>query len=261
MTKTMEQRIETLSLDQVTAAEYQRATNTKQVMRIVNNFNEAKLGIPVVSERDGKYYIVDGTHRVAALRRLNYENAMFIVLEGMTYEQEADYFRRQNENTRQLTMYTRFKAGLESGDEACLKINAVVEKNGFTIGTTARQFNTITAIFALMTIFDSYGEDVLDQTLKTICTAWDGNPQAKNREFLVGVSEFVHRFKVTDFAVRIGKVSLSAIWQEYLQWAQYQNRATANREMRTALCRIFVKHYNKGIPSNSKRYLKMEGWL
>ncbi|MDR0821677.1 MAG: hypothetical protein LBN40_04340, partial [Oscillospiraceae bacterium] len=105
----------------------------------------------------------------------------------------ADYFRRQNENTRQLTLYTRFKAGLESGDDVCLKINAVVERNGFTIGTTARNFNTITAIFALMTIFDSYGEDILDQTLKTICATWDGNPQAKNREFLVGVSEFVHR--------------------------------------------------------------------
>jgi hypothetical protein len=257
----MEQRIEMLPLDCVTAAEYQRATNTKQVMRIVNGFNEAKLGIPVVSERDGRYYVVDGTHRIAALRRLNYENAMFIVLEGMTYEQEADYFRRQNENTRQLTLYTRFKAGLESGDEVCLKINAVAEKNGFTIGTTARQFNTITAIFALMTIFDNYGEDVLDKTLATIRTTWDGNPQSKNREFLVGVSEFVHRFNAPDFAERIGKVNFTAIWQEYLQWAQYQNRATGNREMRTALCRIFVKHYNKGIPQSSKRYLKMEGWL
>lgn len=257
--KTMNQRIETIPLNRVTAAAYQRPTNARQVMNIVTGFNEAKLGIPVVSERGGQYYIVDGTHRVAALRRLGYERAMFIVLKGLTYEEEADFFRRQNENARGLTLYTRFKAGLESGDETCLAINAIVERNHFVVGTSARSFNTITAVFALITIYDSYGAEALDKTLRLIRETWDGNPTAKNREFLVGVSEFVHRFEVPDFAVRLGKVSLAAIWQEYLQWAQYQNRATASREMRIAFCRILVRHYNKGIRSDSARFLRMEG--
>ena len=257
--KTMNQQIETIPLNQVTTAAYQRPTNARQVMGIVNGFNEAKLGIPVVSERGGQYYIVDGTHRVAALRRLGYERAMFIVLKGLTYEEEADYFRRQNENARGLTLYTRFKAGLECGDETCLAINAIVERNNFVIGTSARNFNTITAVFALITIYDSYGAGILNKTLRLIRETWDGNPTAKNREFLVGMSEFAHRFGVPDFAARVGKVSLTAIWQEYLQWAQYQNRATASREMRIAFCQILVRHYNKGIRSDSGRYLRMEG--
>ena len=65
--KTMNQRIETIPLNRVTTAAYQRPTNARQVMSIVNGFNEAKLGIPGASERGGQYYIVDGTHRVAAL--------------------------------------------------------------------------------------------------------------------------------------------------------------------------------------------------
>ena len=73
------------------------------------------------------------------------------------------------------------------------------------------------------------------------------------------MSEFAHRFNVPDFAARVGKVSLTAIWQEYLQWAQYQNRATSSREMRIAFCQILVRHYNKGIRSDSGRYLRMEG--
>jgi hypothetical protein len=255
----MQQRIEVLALNQVDAATYQRQTNGAQVQRIANNFNEAKLGMLVVSARDGQYFIVDGTHRVAALRRLGFESAMFIVLQGLTYQQEADYFRRQNENTRGLTLYTRFKAGLESGDETCVAINAVVEKNGFAIGTTSRYFDTITAIFALVTIYDSYGVDVLDQTLRLIRATWEGNPTAKNREFLVSVAEFVHRFGPCDFAQRLARVSLAAIWQEFLVWAQYQNRATANREMRVALCRVLVRHYNKGLASGSRKRLVMEG--
>jgi len=37
--KTMNQRIETIPLNQVTAAAYQRPTNARQVMGIVNGFN------------------------------------------------------------------------------------------------------------------------------------------------------------------------------------------------------------------------------
>jgi hypothetical protein len=191
--KNVDQRIEIIPLNRVMAAAYQRTTNTKQVVRIMNNFNEAKLGVLIVSERDGNFYIVDGTHRVSALRRLGYKSAMFIVLEGLTYEQEADFFRRQNENTRQLTLYTRFKAGLESNDKLCKTINAIVERNMFVVGTNSHDFNIITAI-----------------------------------------------------------------WQEL---AQYRQRTTSNREIRIMLCRILVRHYNKGIAQKSNRYLKMEGWL
>jgi hypothetical protein len=259
--KTIDQRIEIIPLNRIMAAAYQRTTNTKQVVRIINNFNEAKLGVPIVSKRDGNFYIVDGTHRVSALRRLGYKSAMFIVLEGLTYEQEADFFRRQNENTRQLTLYTRFKAGLESNDKLCKTINAIVERNMFVVGTNASDFNTITAIFALITIYDNYGGGVLDKTLQLVRETWDGNPIAKNREFLVGVAEFVHRFNVQDFAARIGKVPMMAIWQEYIQWAQYRERSTANREIRIMLCRILVRHYNKSISHKSNRYLKMDGLL
>jgi hypothetical protein len=259
--KNVDQRIEIIPLNRVMAAAYQRTTNTKQVARIMNNFNEAKLGVPIVSERDGNFYIVDGTHRVSALRRLGYKSAMFIVLEWLTYEQEADFFRRQNENTRQLTLYTRFKAGLESNDKLCKAINAIVEKNMFVVGTNARDFNTITAIFALITIYDNFGGEVLDKTLQLVRETWDGNPIAKNREFLVGVAEFVHRFNVSDFTARISKITLMAIWQEYIQCAQYRERSTANREIRIMLCRILVRHYNKGISHKNNRYLKMEGLL
>jgi hypothetical protein len=258
--KAINQQIQKIRLSEVTTAPYQRQTNTKQIMRIVNNFSEAKLGMPVVSERGGQFYIIDGNHRVAALRRLGYTETWFIVLSGMTYEEEADYFRKQNENTRQLSLYTRFKAALEAGDAVSVKINSIVEQNGFEVGTVSRFFNTITAIYALNTVYDMYGADNLDRTLKVIRAAWEGNTTAKNRELIVGVSEFLHRFDVDDFPERIGRVSFNAIWQEYLQYTQYQHRATDNRELRVSLCRILVKYYNKGYTARNKKYLHMEAW-
>jgi hypothetical protein len=256
--KSTTQRMEKIALNMIFAAPYQRPTDSKQIAKITARWNEAKMGMPVVSERDGKFWIVDGNHRLAALRRLNYDEAEFIVLEGLNYEQEADYFRRQNENTRRLTLYTRFKAGLESGDESCMKIDATVRKNGFVIGTTANRFNTLTAIFALTEIFDNFGEEILDRTLALIRETWDGHINAKNREFLMGVAEFISRFGTANFAQRLAKFNINALWQDYLHFAQYQNRATGNRELRVEFCRILVKYYNKGIPKNSRKYLFME---
>ena len=95
--KEVEQRIECVPLERIVAEQYQRILNMKNVAGIVKNFDPAKLGVLVVSHRaDGTYAVLDGQHRLAALRRLGYDAANCIVLEGMTIRQEADYFRRQN---------------------------------------------------------------------------------------------------------------------------------------------------------------------
>ena len=99
LAKEVEQRIECVPLERIVTEQYQRILNMKNVAGIVKNFDPAKLGVLVVSHRaDGTYAVLDGQHRLTALRRLGYDAANCIVLEGMTIRQEADYFRRQNEN-------------------------------------------------------------------------------------------------------------------------------------------------------------------
>ena len=91
--KEVEQRIECVPLERIVTEQYQRILNMKNVAGIVKNFDPAKLGVLVVSHRaDGTYAVLDGQHRLAALRRLGYDAANCIVLEGMTIRQEADYF-------------------------------------------------------------------------------------------------------------------------------------------------------------------------
>ena len=110
----------------------------KNVAGIVKNFDPAKLGVLVVSHRaDGTYAVLDGQHRLAALRRLGYDAANCIVLEGMTIRQEADYFRRQNENKQSLRINDTFNASLWAEDAESLRIKALMDKYGFGMASPA----------------------------------------------------------------------------------------------------------------------------
>ena len=64
--KATNQTIRMLPVGELLVGGYQRPTNTAQVEKIAANFDEAKLGLPIVSERDGKYHLLDGAHRTAA---------------------------------------------------------------------------------------------------------------------------------------------------------------------------------------------------
>jgi len=238
---------------------YQRTTNPAQVDRIVAAFDEAKLGLPIVSEREGKYHLLDGAHRIAALRKLGYTHAMCIVLMGLTYQDEADYFRTQNQNSRPLTKFNLFKAGLEAGDEMCVMIDRICRKNDFVVGMSAKSFSNIAAIYALTTICAVYGYNVLNTTLALLRATWEGVNNATRREFLVGTAEFVHRFGTVKFAERMRFKNIASIWQDFLAETSHNSRQSSDPVMRKAFCRVLVRHYNQGLGPKSKLRLVMEG--
>jgi hypothetical protein len=253
------QDIKLLPIGELLVGAYQRPTNTAQVDKIVASFDEAKLGLPIVSARDGHYHLLDGAHRAAALRKIGYTHAMCIVLYGLTYKDEAEYFRTQNQNTRPLTKYNLYKAGLESGDEMCVQIERITHANGFVVGMSNYSFNNISAIYALTTVCTVYGYKTLDETLSLLRSTWEGINNATRREFIMGMAEFVHRFGAVNFAERMKFKNIAEIWQDYLAETSHTNRTSQDPAMRKAFCRVLVRHYNKGLSSSSKKRLSMEG--
>jgi hypothetical protein len=253
--KTATQKFMSIPLDNIEPGDYQRSTSSAQVEKIVNNFDEAKLGTLTVSFRKGKYHIIDGAHRLSALRCLKYTHALCEVLTGLTYEQEADYFRKQNQDKRGLKPQDLFKAGLIAGDEKCIRINEIVKSNSFQIGFSHKNFYLIGAISALVTIVDEYGYEILDDTLCLIANTWTGIPRSTNKACLLGVADFVHRYGVADFDGRL-KDSFSVVWFEY---KDVNRRVGHSSVTRKDFCRILVEQYNKGLGSTSKKRLKWEG--
>jgi hypothetical protein len=257
--KTTNQKTEYIALSDLYMDGYQRPTSTKQVNDICANFDESKLGFLTVSHRDRKYYILDGAHRATVMRKLGYTHASCLVLEGLSYEEEAEYFLTQNENRRRLSQYDLFNAGLQAKEEICVKIAEVLEKNGFSVGNRVKNFNEIKAIFALKTVASVYGFETLDTVLRLIRRTWDGVNIATNREFLVGIAEFVKYFGERDFINRLKDKPVFAMWQEYLRISgQYANRASDAPDIRKMFCRVLVDFYNRGLTRRSRNYLNYE---
>jgi hypothetical protein len=248
-------RIEHIELSKCIPTNYQRLTSPKHVSNIVKHFNEAKLNLLTISLREGKYYIIDGLHRAEALRALRYTHAPCIVLTGMTYEQEADFFRRQNELKRIITTFDDFKAGMEAKDEVCINITKILKNNGFQIGRGG--FYKINSIRALYNIVNDYGYAILDDTLFLLANTWNNIPEASSCRFLMGVAEFVSRYGiVADFAERL-KDKFAVICYDYDETMRVRGsiRSTASHRK---LCQILVEHYNKGLRANSKKRLIWE---
>ena len=89
-----------------------------------------------VSYRDGKYNVVNGQHRLAAMRRMNGGEdlvARCLVYTGMTYEQEAAMYYLLDKTSGHLKLANAIKALLESGtDPEIIDIRQRIERAGFT---------------------------------------------------------------------------------------------------------------------------------
>ena len=256
--KTTTQRMELIALNKIVPAGYQRGTNEAQVDNIIAKYNEAKLDALLVSEqKDGTYHVIDGAHRTSALRKMGYTHAIARVLTGLTYEQEADLFARQNEDVRKLTGLDYYRAGVIAKNEVCLRIEKILGDNGFQIGK-GKDFRDISAVQTLQTILKEYGDKVLDETLCLIANTWCGLPKATTREFLIGVAEFVHRYGMAMFEDRL-KDKYAVVCYEFAE--VLKNRAflyNSRTALRRSFCQVLVNQYNKGLRVNQKAYLKWE---
>jgi len=256
--KITNQRIELITLNKIVPAGYQRSTNAAQVSNIISKFNEAKLDALLVSEqRNGTFHVIDGAHRTEALREMGYTHAMARVLTGLTYEQEAELFARQNDDIRRLTGLDYYKAGVIAKDDICLSIEQILSQNGFQVGK-GKDFKNISAVQTLQTILQEYGKQVLDETLCLIASTWYGLPKATSREFLIGIAEFVSRYGMANFSERL-KDKYALICYEYTEAVKRSAfLVNTHNTIRRNFCRVLVEQYNKGLRSNQKAFLKLE---
>ena len=251
-------------MERIVTEQYQRILNMKNVAGIVKNFDPAKLGVLVVSHRvDGTYAVLDGQHRLTALRRLGYDAANCIVLEGMTIQQEADYFRRQNENKQSLRINDTFNASLWAEDAESLRIKELMDKYGFRHGKSGQPM-CICAIGALQHILRRFGDRTLELTLACIAATWPHDSTILRGEMLAGLGEFWRRYgeklTVAQFEARMRKHLPMEMYQEARRRTQGKTTpATAfNKTIRFTMCAVFVKAYNKQLRTNSPNRLELE---
>ena len=259
------QSIERIPLSEICIEPYQRVLNNARVKRIADNFDPARVGVLLLSKRGPHCYaIVDGQHRLCAMRQIGVPDAVCIVVVGMSYEDEANYFRIQTRDANPLNAYSLYKAGVEAKDEHFLRIEAILLKNEYTVGLNAEPM-VITAVNTLSRVMTMQGEAALDLALQSIRDAWHGDSTALRREMLAGVAEFARRyatrFTAETFRQRLGNLLPADLFFEYR--SRCEGRVNTNSAFKPIYLQIFCSmlrdYYNKGLGSTSKLRLKEEG--
>lgn len=153
----------------------QRDLRSAWVDQLAAEFDPVRIGKLLVNKRDGRYYIVDGQHRVAAMRQMGWDDQSIEceITDGLTEAEEADLFLWRNKrlNVRPFDM---FRVAVVAEREQETTIDKIVRRSGFTISDHGK-VGTIGAVGALRKVY-AHGPDVLGRALNIIAGAFDGQP-------------------------------------------------------------------------------------
>lgn len=227
---------------------YQRGIDPLRIKNMVANFDAALLGSIIVSERGGKYYVIDGQHRVILCKKVGVTSLMAIVLEGLTLEEEAKYFNHYNGargERKGLHKETIFNANVIAKDETSLQIKQIVEGAGLRFGR-GQGPKTFAAYNTLYKIFESYGKEHFARTINLIADTWHGETYSLNNYMLTAVSEFIKvygadpLFSDHKFIKQLSRVEPLIVVREM------------KADVTTPLTKIkglnvLIRHYNKGL--------------
>ena len=115
---------------------YQRPVKPSDVNALIRRWDPAYLSPIEVSFRDGSYNVINGQHRIEAMRKMNGGADVIVpclIYTGLSYEQEAAMYYLLDKSSGRLKLSSAIKALLESGsDPSMIDIKQRIERAGLT---------------------------------------------------------------------------------------------------------------------------------
>lgn len=177
---------------------YQRELEDPRVKRILKEFNPYLVNIIKVSFRDGKYWVFDGQHTVAALKARNNGKDLMVeckVFFGLTYNDESELFCLQNGISRSVLTADKLKAAYLRHDPAAVKLVHTAESAGWTIDfVTWQAQNRLHSLASVCWAYKYLEPGQFYEMLSIIKCAWMGAPESVSAEILRGMSIFVKKY-------------------------------------------------------------------
>ena len=147
----------------------QRKFRAQRAEELAATFNIESMGFVVVSKHDSQMFVIDGQHRVAALRLIGFAEDDVIqceLYEGLTFDEDAELFLTRN-HVLSVKAMDRYKVGLVAGRKNESAIDQCVRSQGLKVGD-----NGIQAVSALMDAYRRTGDEGLAKVLRIIRDAY-----------------------------------------------------------------------------------------
>lgn len=195
--------IRTLSTSRLTSGlPYQRPVEQKDVDKIIREWSGRELSPVVVSFRDGKFNVLDGQHRIEAMRQMAGGKDVIvpcIIHTGLTYAEEAEMYAKLDTDKKRLTLRQHTKAVVEAGSDAkIMEVKRLVEDGGFTWALEAQTGEPfeIAAVRALINAYQLLGGNAFSRMLALMAGAWQGTPNSLKASMLSGMALFVKTYEM-----------------------------------------------------------------
>jgi hypothetical protein len=152
----------------------QRELRPARVSRLAAEFDVEQMGTPTVSYRGGWYYLIDGQHRIEALKvwlgAWEDQQVQCWCYEGLTEADESEVFLKLND-TLAVRCFDRFKVAIQAGRTTEADIDRIVRALGLRISAN-RGNGGISAAGTLARVYARGGPKVLSRALRIIRDAY-----------------------------------------------------------------------------------------
>lgn len=148
----------------------QREFRPHRAEKLAATFSLEAMGFIVVSQHSDVFWVIDGQHRVYALRLIGFADDDVLqceVYENLSLEEEAELFLTRNDSLT-VAALDRFRTAVTAGRRAETEVDACVRAQGLVIGRRG----SITAVSALMDAYKRTGVIGLGKTLRIIRDAY-----------------------------------------------------------------------------------------
>lgn len=180
----------------------QRPLDETRAERMADALDLSLLGIIEVSARpNGTYHVLDGQHRVAALRLAGFhtESVECKIHNGLDEAAEAARFVGLN-TFRAPRAFDRFKVRVRAGDPVAVGVDRILMEFGWRLmpGATDGCFTAVQAAERVYTGFGTtekeMGPENLRAAIGTVTEAWGRKPANANGHIIAGLGLFFARY-------------------------------------------------------------------
>lgn len=242
-----------LNIAELETPEWHRHTTRRAVSTIVENFNYLGLGYPIISLRDGKYFVVDGLHRIEALKQLGIKEVFCDLHTELSMSDEVTMWQL-TDMLPKATVLDAAKARVFQQDATAVAIDAAVQAAGFTIDYCSKgEAGSIKAYKALEAVYHKFSDDTLQEALQVIRQTLGTGKQACAGYILQGFAQFLHNyssvpvFNRSEFMKRVKECGI-----EGLQLKIKQKQAVTGTTKQVCTVLALIDLYNKNIKPSKK---------
>jgi hypothetical protein len=154
---------------------YQRIAKNARVLKLARRWNWLACGVLIVGLREGRYFVIDGQHRLlAAMKRSDIDRLPCLVFPTREAVDEAIAFRDSNKERRPVSTFEQWNANLVANEPVTLFCSELITSIGREPSGDARS-NTVSCLNSLMSAASNNREELL-RIFPLVTSVCEGHP-------------------------------------------------------------------------------------